>query len=168
MSAKMRLFSRLRSPLKLSHSSYDTMLDSLSIGQKNAFDALGLGPVWVTRLAKVDTNSQGQTIPIGLVFKANAKSRSSAENELLVQMLKAASLPFDQAQSLSVDALMPGADFEVLLSFDAAQEVRALIEKQTLSVAKMVALPSLAAIVAEGKAKAAAWEALKKFLLDSR
>jgi hypothetical protein len=144
------------------------MLDSLSIGQKNAFDALGLGPVWANRSAKVDANSQGQTVPIGLVFRASDKSRSSAEEELLLQLLKAANLPFDQAQSLSVDALMSGADFEVLLSFDAAQAVEALIEKQTLSVTKMIVLPSLAAIVAEGKSKAVAWQALKKFLLDSR
>jgi hypothetical protein len=144
------------------------MLDSLSIGQKNAFDALGLGPVWVNRRANVDANSQGQTVPIGLVFRAGDASRSSVEDELLVQMLKAANLPFDQAQSLSVDALMAGASFEVLLSFDAAQAVEALIEKQTLSVTKMVALPSLGAIVAEGKSKAVAWQALKKFLLDSR
>jgi hypothetical protein len=144
------------------------MLDSLSIGQKTAFEALGLGPVWMNRLVPVEGNAQEQIVPLGMVFRVAADSRSASEDELLKQILKAAKLPFEQAQSTSVGSLKAGACFEVLLSFDTDRDIESLIEKQTIRVTKMIVLPSLAAIASEGKSKAFAWKALKKFLLDSR
>jgi hypothetical protein len=140
------------------------MLDSLSVEQKIAFEALNLGPVWVDKVSR----AQAQTIQLGMVFQTNVESRTEAENLLLGQIFRAAKLPFDDAESLHVGSLKSGMQFDTLLSFDASKPIDALLEKQALKITARIDFPSLKSIASEGKSKALAWQAVKAFLLSQR
>jgi DNA polymerase III psi subunit len=137
------------------------MLDSLSIEQKIAFDALNLGPVWVNKVG----SEQVPTVALGLVFLSTVESHSEAQNRLIEQILRAAKLPFEQADALHITSLKHGAQFETLLSFGASDEIDALRDKHAIKTAARIDLPSLAAIAGESQAKAKAWKAVKAFLL---
>jgi hypothetical protein len=140
------------------------MLDSLSLEQKIAFEALNLGPVWVNKLGA----EQAHTVELGMVFQTNPEARSDAENLLLEQIFKAAKLPIEYAQALHISSIRPGMKFDTLLSFAATEPIDALLEKQVMKVTTRVNLPSLTAIASDGKSKALAWKAVKAFLLSQR
>jgi hypothetical protein len=140
------------------------MLDSLSIEQKIAFEALNLGPLWINQVG----TEQAPVVALGMVFQSNVESHSDAQNLLLGQILKAAKLPFEQADALHTSALKHGAQFETLLTFGISEQIDVLLNKQAVKVNSSINLPSLAAIASDGESKALAWRAVKAFLLSQR
>ena len=140
------------------------MLDSLSLEQKTAFEALNLGPVWVNKVIREQT----QAVALGMVFQSNVESHSDAQNRLLGQIFRAAKLPFEQALCFNISALKTGAQIDTLLCFAASEQIDALLEKQAVKITTRIDLPSLAAIASDGKSKVLAWKAVKAFLLSQR
>jgi hypothetical protein len=140
------------------------MLDSLSIEQKIAFSALNFGPIWINRLGK----EQAEVVAMATVFQSNIESHSDAHNMLVGQILSAAKLPFEQAEALHISSLKSGLQFETLVSFGASEQIDVLLEKQMIKISRRIDLPSLAAILSDGKTKAQAWKAVKVFLLSQR
>jgi hypothetical protein len=141
------------------------MIDSLSPHQKSAYDSLSLGPVWVSR---EQPPSERVPLALCLVFKGFAGEHSNSESALLNQLLGAIKLDFVQAVSISDDSLQSYSQYETLIGFDLNNEIDSLINKGTIQVGSKVALPSLAALLAEGKSKAFAWKALKAFARSKR
>jgi antitoxin component of RelBE/YafQ-DinJ toxin-antitoxin module len=144
------------------------MLDSLSLEQKIAFDALNLGPVWVSKESAEQTQDQAQAVVLAMVFQSNVESHSDAQNMLLEQIFRAAKLPFEQAQAFNIRSIKTSAQFETLLCFAASEQIDALLEKQAVQITTRIDLPSLAAIASDGKSKVLAWKAVKAFLLSQR
>jgi hypothetical protein len=152
------------------------MLDSLSRFQKAAYDALELGPVWLSRDqpsedAEVNALHSGENVALALVFKGSDLTRfhtqTQVQTQLLAQLLQSIGRNFESAHLLNIDALQAANRYELMLVFDAgsSDEIDAFMVSQGIRIECRVDLPSLAIIASEGKAKASAWKSLKKVLL---
>jgi hypothetical protein len=145
------------------------MLDSLSHEQKNAFDALNLGPVWLNReSSELALAAVIEEIPLGIVFLTRESLPTDTQKMLLGQIFRAAGLVFEQSQALYIDAINPSVQFEILMTFGATTQIEELAQKQALVVKSRIDLPSLESIASDAKQKSIAWKAVKGFLLSQR
>jgi hypothetical protein len=148
------------------------MLDSLSRSQKIAYDALELGPVWLSRnqsVGDVEVNNlaSGEKVALALVFNGSSSARSDAQTQLLVQLLRPLGRNLEKAHFCELEALHASNSYELVLLFGAgsSSEIDSFMTVQGIQIESRVDLQSLAAIAADGKAKALAWKSLKKILL---
>jgi hypothetical protein len=148
------------------------MLDTLSRSQKTAYDALGLGPVWLNRAqssekTELNDSPSGEQIPLALVFKGSDGVRSDPQTQLLAQLLRSIGRNLEQAHLCGIDGLKAENRYELMLVFGAGStdEIDALMASQDIQIESRVDLQSLDMIAADSKAKASTWNSLKKLLL---
>jgi hypothetical protein len=148
------------------------MLDSLSRFQKLAYDALELGPVWLSReqsseVVEVNALASGENIALTLVFKGASIARTDTQTQLLAALLRSVGHDLANAHLCSIDALHSENRYKLMLLFDAGStdEIDSLMTTRCIQIEHRVDLQGLDAIAADGKAKATAWKSLKKLLL---
>jgi hypothetical protein len=143
------------------------MLDSLSNSQSAAYHALDIGPVWLSRNAEVSAVGQAtNVIELGLFLGENDGPLSDSVVILLKQILKSIHLQFENAVVVQSASLNVSSQIDTLLAFGDASQLSVLTRGGAKPYGTLIQLPSLPAVLTQGQAKAAAWAALKTFLLS--
>jgi hypothetical protein len=153
------------------------MLDSLSNSQANAYHALDIGPVWLSRDVRHDAGRDNEAevgardqatnvIELGLFLGESDAPLSDSVVILLKQILKSVHLQFENAVVLQSSTLGGLSRIDTLVVFGDATQLSILTRSGEKPYGTLIQLPSLLSVLTQGQSKATAWAALKTFLLS--